>query len=310
MQACPLSTATNRIPFPNPGPPSSSPQLLSICKAHQAADAQRMEAHWQEVQRKQAPVKELRAELQRLESQVSCCQSALSSAVYARDRNSCRSHGWRMADAEVDAAQTRLSIADSERGRVESGLKSELKAPPPVVQPLPEGEGAALRWLFILHMGEVAPHLRCLARAAFAAQHLLLWPCSSEAKERLAVKRYKTGLVQVRRSARPRRVRGRESMCWDSAPSTPGGIVQSLDMRSFCLLYLPCRPPNPLPCPALQLLPAEQLRQHPPAALWLGRRHLLGVAADAPRAQQHRAPGRGWHVQPPRRRVVARPAGP
>jgi hypothetical protein len=115
-------------------------------------------------------------------------QQAYNLAVEDRDSYRYGSAAWRQASTTADAAYSQLSQKRSALTSVQARLDAELKAPPPVVQPLPEAQNAALRWLFWLHLEEVAPRLSCLSRAAFAAQQLLLWPCSRDAKQALAVR--------------------------------------------------------------------------------------------------------------------------
>jgi hypothetical protein len=126
--------------------------------------------------------------VQSLKSEVSAKQQAYDRARAYRDSYSCRSDAWYRACTAADDAQNQLSQKSSALSSLQAQLDAELKAPAPVVQPLPEREDAARRWLFWLHLEEVAPRLSCLSRAAFAAQQLLLWPCSRDTKQALAVR--------------------------------------------------------------------------------------------------------------------------
>jgi hypothetical protein len=54
---------------------------------------------------------------------------------------------------------------------VECDLKEAERAPPPVIQPLPQQQDKAQQWLFFLHM---PPLFRHLSRTSFLAQQMLL----------------------------------------------------------------------------------------------------------------------------------------
>jgi hypothetical protein len=151
--------------------------------AHQQAAEDRVSAHWSEVQRKQMRAAQLRDDLAQLRRELAGLESDLADATAKRNSYTCRSWSYMTEQKNVESASSRVSSKRSEITTTERALDQELNPPPSVVQPLPRNPDKALRWLFWLHMGEVAPRLRCLARAAFAAQQLLVWPCGADTKE-------------------------------------------------------------------------------------------------------------------------------
>ncbi|KIZ06296.1 hypothetical protein MNEG_1660 [Monoraphidium neglectum] len=171
-------------------------ELLSKYAAHQAAAEARVSAHWSKVQGKQRRAAQLRVKLARLEQELQVLSSQLADATASRDAHLYGTWEYKSAGVSVESADRRVRSKRSEVKATENALTEELKPPRSVVQPLPRNPKKALRWLFWLHMGEAAPRLRCLARAAFAAQQLLVWPCGADTKEALKVPDYPLSLTK------------------------------------------------------------------------------------------------------------------
>ncbi|EFJ48407.1 hypothetical protein VOLCADRAFT_91060 [Volvox carteri f. nagariensis] len=187
---------------------AACPVLQGILTADQADAAERVTAHWKEVQRKQQLAAQLRItlakhegelaqlnrELQRhkaklaaLEAELKAYHSSESAEQHAtKDRVS-------SVKFEVRSVESKLQAKDEEICSTRCQLSEAEKAPPPVVQPLPSDANLARQWLFFLHM---PPLLRHLSRASFLAQQMLLpRPISGETMSAIAVQ-YSTSLVQ------------------------------------------------------------------------------------------------------------------
>ncbi len=136
---------------------AACPTLTSILEQQQQDARQRVEEHWQEVQRKQRRVQELREDRDRVNDRLATARQKLTSLRYGTS-------AYDRQDEKVDDLKEELSS-------LESKLKRKGKPPAAVIQPLPEAPALARRWLFFLHMP--AP-LRSLSRLSFLAQQLLL----------------------------------------------------------------------------------------------------------------------------------------
>lgn len=163
-------------------------RLRSILADARYDDQKRIEAHWRKVQEKKAQAADLRSQISRLKSEISSLESSRSSAQMEKERCPYRNNTWYVYDSEVDSLNSQLSSVRRRLSSAESDLQKALKAPDPVVQPLPQNDDAALRWLFFLHMDTVAPRLQHLSHMAFAAQQLVLLPCTAAAKASLKVR--------------------------------------------------------------------------------------------------------------------------
>lgn len=144
----------------------------------EADAAARMDKHWQQVQKQQAEARQLRREIDDLESQ----ERSLESTV--RHANT-----W---ESRYDTAMSRLNSVRYSLRSKRSSLSDAETPPPDVIQPLPRGQTRARQWLFFLHMPAA---LRSLARASCLAQQLLLpRPLSAETMQQLLVEDLQTSL--------------------------------------------------------------------------------------------------------------------
>ena len=156
---------------------------------------ERVQKHWQEVQRKQKLATDLRKQLEVLRAEFRKLNSE-ADALYIRH--------LRYQTLEYDHARSSANTKSSEVTTTESQLRNAEKAPAAVIQPLPQAEVRGLQWIFFLYM---PPVLRCLSRSSFLAQQLLLpipdrrtpagaWPCHpDELTDSISVKPpFKTSL--------------------------------------------------------------------------------------------------------------------
>lgn len=139
--------------------------LLSIHENEIENANHRIEKHWQEVVRKQNLAKTLRRELSNLEIELSneiTTRDDLASGLTRRERN--QDPAYREVCRDVNRAQNRVNNKKEE-------IKAAEKAPPPVLQPLPEDRSKALKVLFFLYM---PTEMEILSRLTFTAQQLLI----------------------------------------------------------------------------------------------------------------------------------------
>jgi hypothetical protein len=125
---------------------------------------QRVEKHWQEVQRKQRLAADLRSKLSTLRQEYSRLCSE-------RDRLYVPHKPSYEQSSVYSVAKNRATNKQNEISSTESKLRAAEQAPAPVIQPLPKEERRALQWIFFLYM---PPVLRCLSRGSFLAQQMLL----------------------------------------------------------------------------------------------------------------------------------------
>ncbi|KAF5833854.1 hypothetical protein DUNSADRAFT_9691 [Dunaliella salina] len=155
--------------------------MLGIMEGHRQDADKRTEAHWQEVLRKKAKLDDLRQQKSTADTQLSSLRTQLSSAQIVLGVYSCSSkHSSRYQSCaknvnriQGDVFSAQITCSDLQNSIDETG-----KAPPPVIQPLPQNQSSALVWIFCMHMPSL---LRQLSRASFLAQQLLL-PTPEHAK--------------------------------------------------------------------------------------------------------------------------------
>ncbi len=147
--------------------------------AREAEDAEaRKQGHWAEVLRRKERADELRAQRQQLSAEIDSLEEEekeherlYRTTSYPKDK---------IHEKRMWSARHKLKELKSERWEAASELEEVMRAPAPVLQPLPSREGDALTWLFFLHM---PPLLRHLSRASFLAQQALLpHPCTDHPK--------------------------------------------------------------------------------------------------------------------------------
>ncbi|PNH12759.1 hypothetical protein TSOC_000243 [Tetrabaena socialis] len=174
------------------------PRLQDIWAAERWDAEQRITGHWAEVQRKQWLAADLRQQLSSLESNGTDLKEELRlHTVAAYNPGPYGSYQRPPAQSNIDKQYIKKSKADiarnsAEQQRVKRELAEAEKAPPPVMQPLPSDSKLACQWLFFLFM---PPLFRCLSRASFLAQQMLLpRPCSAEVAKAVA-EEFSTSLV-------------------------------------------------------------------------------------------------------------------
>jgi hypothetical protein len=152
---------------------SSSLGTLLAWERHDAAV--RVQKHWEEVLRKQKLAALLRSELSTLQSELSSLKAALDAAKAAMPH-------WFLAGGSiglrrrVEQCRSAVCKKEGEIGIKQRSLEEAERAPPPVIQPLPQSDDLALSWIFFLHMPQCFRHL---SRISFLAQQMLLpRPCS------------------------------------------------------------------------------------------------------------------------------------
>ena len=184
---------------------------LQGCLTRELRDAKaRVDAHWAEVQRKQALARTLRASLANARAEVSRCKAEQEAAYGSYlscpwDTNASRRH---------ETAHSSLSSAASKVLALERELQAAEQSPPAVIQPLPENTARAQCTLFFLHMPS---HFRHLSRLSFLGQQLLL-PMSPVELPAVQV----TGLTLSLHGHHG----NYQSSTWCSCPTAPGGAME------------------------------------------------------------------------------------
>ncbi|MEW5310745.1 MAG: hypothetical protein WDW38_002512 [Sanguina aurantia] len=176
----------------------SDPAMQRIWSAEQAAARARQAAHWTEVLRKQQLAAKLRRDLQSLGSELATQGAQLSrargvlysTASLAGDYSQHGAHS--QAQSKVSTCEAAVTATQQRIKGVKTALSEAEKAPPPVIQPLPQSSQSALPWIFFLHM---PPLLRHLSRISFLAQQMLI-PCPWETvSAAITVQPYQTSLT-------------------------------------------------------------------------------------------------------------------
>ena len=148
---------------------SSSARMLDVWE-EEVHDAEcRVEGHWEEVMRKQQLAATLRSYISKLKDSSAPKQSELSSkqiqlAEHQRKQMRSRRGGATTCDISaydcnahnscnqsVNKLSRQLNDLKSQISSKENSLKSALKAPPPVYQPLPKEKRNALPIIFFLY---------------------------------------------------------------------------------------------------------------------------------------------------------------
>eukprot|EP00037_Helgoeca_nana_P031742 m.409107 g.409107 ORF g.409107 m.409107 type:complete len:3050 (+) comp28456_c0_seq1:346-9495(+) len=149
---------------------TASQGITAAWKAERANAAARVKAHWAEVQKKQKRVAVLRLRRVREQNSSNSAYSQWNAApygdvprAYTTAENDKRYNRRQRLEDEYDLRRWVVDATDAE-------IKQALKAPTPVVQPLPNDTASALAVLCFLYM---PPALDVVARLSFAAQALL-----------------------------------------------------------------------------------------------------------------------------------------
>lgn len=126
--------------------------MTSTLQQEQAAAAARQAEHWRQVQEKQRKVAQLRAQLLREKQKEAAAQVAYDDAFSAWN-NSRDLYGT--LKKERDRCESKLDDARSNVSRTEALLKVALKAPQPVIQPLPQDASLARQTIFFGYCPEL-----------------------------------------------------------------------------------------------------------------------------------------------------------
>ena len=148
----------------------ADPAIMHRWRVEQENAAARQEAHWEEVQRKQALAAQLRNEMTSLKRSMNSTLESWTAALTdaeAYENRSDKIHLQRRCDTyKVDYNGLVQQAVSKQRA-----LDAAEQSPEPVLQPLPANQPAALRVLFFLMMPKL---FRLLSRASFTAQQMLM----------------------------------------------------------------------------------------------------------------------------------------
>lgn len=165
---------------------NASRDMVNIWEEEESDAISRIEGHWKEVLRKQEEARKLRAEIAELnvkraeESRtLDSKQRELDEHVREHARKKRRSPSryiirtnlHRECESEVSRLRSIVNDLDLSISRKNASLTSALKAPSPVIQPLPKEKHKAMPIIFFLYM---PPVFQLLSRFSFTAQQLLL----------------------------------------------------------------------------------------------------------------------------------------
>ena len=140
----------------------------------------RIDGHWKEVQRKQEEARRLRSEIADISVEMAEANRKLSSKRIELAEHERRihyswvtydSHEHQLCKNEVNSLTSTVSRLDSSIRSKHSQLQRALKAPAPVIQPLPEDTNNAMPVIFFLYMPKI---YQLLSRFSFTAQQLLM----------------------------------------------------------------------------------------------------------------------------------------
>lgn len=162
----------------------SSPTMLNVwIEEHQDAQL-RIEGHWQEVLRKQEEARKLRIEIAQLHEEKAEASRKLAPlmidlAEHERKQINHISSSWVVYDYHkhqkckkyVQTLNQTIRRLDLRLSSLQEKLERALKAPPPVIQPLPEEKNNAMPIIFFLYM---PLDFQLLSRFSFTAQQLLI----------------------------------------------------------------------------------------------------------------------------------------
>lgn len=143
--------------------------LVRILNSEKNDAEARMDKHWAEVRRKQTEAEQLRSEINTIEGQLRNAECELS--IEQSRYNSACVYDTRASRASLRSCEDTVSSLKQKLSSRRGSLKSVLKAPSPVCQPLPRDDNKALQWLFFLHM---PPMLRVLSTLSFMGQQMLV----------------------------------------------------------------------------------------------------------------------------------------
>ena len=163
---------------------NASPDMLKIWEEEEADAHCRIEGHWQAVLKKQEEARKLRAEIASLTRERDDTNQELVSKQsdlneHERKKRDSEHYSWVKYDYwahqncknQVDRFSATVNNLNSNISYKNSQLQTTLKAPPPVIQPLPKDKHRAMPIIFFLYM---PPVCQTLSRFSFSAQQLLI----------------------------------------------------------------------------------------------------------------------------------------
>ena len=163
---------------------NASRDMLKVWEEEEADAYSRVEGHWQAVLKKQEEARKLRAEIADITRQRDDVNRELASKQreldeHERKERSAEHYSWVQYDRHAhrtcgnQVAKLRRTV--NHRNSIISSktaqLQATLKAPSPVIQPLPKDKTRAMPIIFFLYM---PPVFQLLSRFSFAAQQLLI----------------------------------------------------------------------------------------------------------------------------------------
>lgn len=167
---------------------NASRDMVNIWEEEESDAISRIEGHWKEVLRKQEEARKLRAEIaelnvkraeesRTLDSKQRELDEHVRETEHARKKRRSpssyiiRTNLHRECESEVSRLRSIVNDLDLSISRKNASLTSALKAPSPVIQPLPKEKHKAMPIIFFLYM---PPVFQLLSRFSFTAQQLLL----------------------------------------------------------------------------------------------------------------------------------------
>mmetsp|Transcript_21573 Transcript_21573/g.45067 ORF Transcript_21573/g.45067 Transcript_21573/m.45067 type:complete len:673 (-) Transcript_21573:551-2569(-) len=165
----------------------ASPEMQEIWHQEEHDAKGRVEGHWNEVLKKKEKAAKLRSKISTLHAEISVTSSHLASkrnelAVHEAEWNwKNLSRGWsnlianershRSCQQKVNKLSGELNLLKNTLHSKQSDLKTTIKAPLPVFQPLPQERNTAMAIIFFLYMPR---EFQLLSKFSFTAQQILL----------------------------------------------------------------------------------------------------------------------------------------
>ena len=132
---------------------------------------EREKSHWDEVSSRQKLASDIRLKIRNLENELSNAKIKKRDVKRDHEKSSNRDQSL---SSQLGNLTKEIASLRSEIKTGNNELRNVLKAPKPVIQPLPKNQSDAMKVLFFLHMPELFQHLSCLSMSA--AQSLIPKP--------------------------------------------------------------------------------------------------------------------------------------
>jgi hypothetical protein len=145
-------------------------EMTKIWEEDNKASTKRQEERWQVVKKKQARIKQLKTELQKLESEELQLRVDITKpSMYKRVKNFVTMVSASNLESQLSAVQGKISNTTKD-------IAQEDVPPPSILQPLPKTRTTAMAIIFFLQMPEI---FQVLSHLSFVAQQMLLPPGNS-----------------------------------------------------------------------------------------------------------------------------------